>query len=142
MDYTLHKDNPMFKQHVVYMNRWEFINLAKQPKTHLDRCAAISFNDTLDELKEIRSIARTDGGSLLSLIVPDDESMNEGMARTIFQFVVDNMHRNFVVHCFAGASRSVAVAKWIAEYLEFDAPSLQDVKYYNQHIYNLLKQME
>lgn len=64
---------------------------------------------------------------------------DEGHARQIIGFVDDaikNKDIGIIVHCWAGVSRSAAVAKWIAGLhgLSFN----EEYKLYNPHVYRKL----
>jgi predicted protein tyrosine phosphatase len=68
--------------------------------------------------------------------------MGELQARAIIQFVMrmhdDKRCEGILVHCWAGVSRSAAVAKWISERYQLSFP--KDYEYANQHVYMLLRE--
>lgn len=49
---------------------------------------------------------------------PDAVLFDEEMARQVREFADQHRERNFLVHCDAGISRSVAVGLWLRDYLE------------------------
>jgi predicted protein tyrosine phosphatase len=75
--------------------------------------------------------------------ISDDEYVRIGdvQARAIIQFVRrmhdDSRVEGILVHCWAGVSRSAAVAKWISERYGLSFPA--DHECYNKHVYNLLR---
>lgn len=56
--------------------------------------------------------------------VVEAELLSKRDAERLYDFIVDNSDKNIVVHCEGGASRSVAVAKFILE--NFDGYKLTD----------------
>ena len=68
--------------------------------------------------------------------------MGDLHARAIIQFVMrmhdDKRCEGILVHCWAGVSRSAAVAKWIAERYKLRFPD--GYEYANQHVYMLLRE--
>lgn len=68
-------------------------------------------------------------------------AFNDGHARTVVDFVrgLDAQVEGVVVHCFAGISRSAAVAKFIADTYELPFP--QAYAQYNKLIYRRLNQV-
>ena len=66
------------------------------------------------------------------------ELMSEAQADEIIEWLkkYEDKIDSVIVHCWAGASRSAGVAKFIAKRynLTFD----EDYRYYNKHVYNLL----
>jgi predicted protein tyrosine phosphatase len=62
-------------------------------------------------------------------------------ARAIIEFVTrcnDEKVEGILVHCYAGISRSAAVAKWIAERHGLSFPA--DYDEYNKHVYTTLRE--
>ena len=53
-------------------------------------------------------------------------------ARRIFEFIKKNKHRDFLVHCSAGISRSGAIGQFILDYLGGDKEYFEK---YNPHIH-------
>ena len=109
-----------------------------------DTYAAISIQDTISggfgfELKENKYCK-----AVLTLYFDDIERpergskrMTPGQAKQIVDFI--NANRNvdtLLIHCFAGFSRSRAVGVFAREYLGI--PPTDD-KYFNNHVYKLLK---
>ncbi|WP_283742988.1 hypothetical protein [Sideroxydans sp. CL21] len=68
--------------------------------------------------------------------------MGELQARAVIEFVQrmneDKRCEGILVHCWAGVSRSAAVAKWISERYRLSFP--KDYAYANQHVYMLLRE--
>jgi predicted protein tyrosine phosphatase len=67
--------------------------------------------------------------------------MDELQAHAIIEFArrmhEDERCEGILVHCWAGVSRSAAVAKWISE--KYGLPFPKDYEYANQHVYKLLR---
>lgn len=137
MDLTLIKTNPLLKQHVVYCGRHA---LLRDPEIARNR-VLISINDTHDEWSEMLDFHYADHS--LRLMFADVDSEEDGgltliQARQITAFIYRHIDRNFIVHCFAGASRSAAVAKFIVELLKLDDSDTANLKHYNEYVYNVL----
>ena len=68
--------------------------------------------------------------------------MGDLQARAVIEFVLrmqeDKRCEGILVHCWAGISRSAAVAKWISERCEVYFPSQYQL--YNKHVYALLRE--
>jgi predicted protein tyrosine phosphatase len=70
-----------------------------------------------------------------------ERAFDERLAKQMFKFILDNGHRDIVVHCDAGMSRSVAVAEFIHDYFGHDIEFkgiAKDNKDMNQLVYTLL----
>jgi len=66
---------------------------------------------------------------------------SEQQARDIIEFVEfcsDEKLEGILVHCFAGISRSAAVAKWISDKYDLSFP--KDYDQYNKHVYQVLRE--
>ena len=62
--------------------------------------------------------------------------MDERQAAQIIDFLMQHQHtENILIHCFAGMSRSAAVAKFAAEMYELSA---SEHPYYNQWVYDMM----
>lgn len=140
MDYNLIKTNPLLKQHVIYCGRYDLLRNVDFAKTR----AVISINDTIDEMKEVVHALRDTTNHVhpfcfLDVGDGEDGAISLRQAEALVQCIEDYRDSNFLVHCFAGASRSAAVAKFIVEYLQLDDSDTTNLKYYNEYVYNMLK---
>lgn len=144
MDYRIHRENPFLNQHILTCGRHEIIRQAEnRPDPIWLGRAVISVNDMFTEELEIVQSVLVGNDRLLTLVFADDhESFTLAHARAISDFVWKNHHSSFLVHCFIGASRSVAIAKWIAERLGIDDPELAAATSYNHHVYATLKGLD
>lgn len=109
--------------------------------THLDNSyAVISINDFPHEAEDIENVTEPHCDNLCTIVAKDDEKdFSEAQARFIKEFVELNRDKRFIVHCWAGISRSAAVCKWLCEHLDGKLPpNLQNYKIYNKHVYNVL----
>lgn len=73
--------------------------------------------------------------------VPNLISFNEVIAEQLHSFIVKHYGSNFVVHCDAGVSRSVAVAAYMRDYLGYNAYFRGDAKddsHKNVIVYNTM----
>lgn len=63
-------------------------------------------------------------------------------AKKIHRFVSECVGESILVHCFAGMSRSAAIAKYISDKngyaLDLSPPCLGTVQHYNRHVYGTL----
>ena len=123
-------------QEVLFMSRWDM----KKNIPHItNKYAVISVNDTEQELHEIKDLL-SEACEVLSLVVKDDdEDFNDAHAEEIKKFVNANSEKSILVHCFAGISRSAAIARW-AEYELFGelSPRMKNYSVYNKHVYDVL----
>ena len=134
---------------VRFMSRWDFINIIRAADNHnnqLDnRFAIISLNDTETEQKEMEQhvYLHTQCDNKIFMTFqdvdhPDNGGISNRQAKKLFQFIKENEGKSFVVHCFAGVSRSAAVAKFIQEYYDIDDPILESYKIYNRMVFSKL----
>lgn len=140
MDYNFVKDNPLLKQHVIYCGRHAVLRDPDLTKTRV----LISINDTVAEMRQIAELLANNPLNVYQFCFLDVEAgdvgaMDLSTAKSIVQYIEDCKDSNFLVHCFAGASRSAAVAKFIVEYLQLDDQGTANLKHYNKHVYNMLK---
>lgn len=102
----------------------------------------ISINDTLREEHEIRNLCNVVGVSAFETFQfkDDEESFTPEIALKIKELVDPKFYLvdNIVVHCFAGVSRSAAVAKWINDYKCLGEKLYKDYKQHNRHVYDVL----
>lgn len=139
MDYNLVKDNPLLKQHVIYCGRHAIL---RRPELCANRCV-ISISDTVPELIEMQELLTpmhwpSQTHRFLDVELGEQGAMANTTAASLVQFIEDYRDCNFLVHCFLGASRSAAVAKFIVEYLGLDDSDTANLNHYNKHVYNLL----
>jgi len=92
--------------------------------------------------------------AILRLVFDDIEQFAEGQnlfsisqARSIMSWVKDVPEgATVVVHCYAGVSRSAAVAKFLHQHLGFmlrlDPPCYGKLDRYNGHVYGLLRLLD
>ena len=139
MDYNLVRNNPLIGRHVIYCSR---SNILHDPLLWGTR-AVISISDTEAEYQQMQDLFAEHDCALL-LKFADVESFDEAnsfdahMAMAIKRFVDWHCNRSFVVHCFLGASRSAAVAKFLVGYLGLDDSDTGNLKHYNKLVYNVL----
>lgn len=64
-------------------------------------------------------------------------------ARDIYEFIIRNLGKDFVVHCDAGVSRSMAVGCFIHDFFNYglDLQSYDTTEYRNKLVYSLLKEI-
>lgn len=139
MDFNLNKDNPLFKQHVITCGRHVILRQEEvEPSPIWLARSVISISDTEAEEVAMRDCFWGCNGVLYLMFADDDASFTEVHARQIYDHVYKHHRDNFLVHCFLGCSRSVAVAKWMVEYLGVDDLELTEIKSFNHHVYNTL----
>ena len=106
--------------------------------------AYISISDNEEEREEMQCLFDELGLTYLALDFQDvdeitDGSITDEKAMQILRFVDENAHMNFYVHCFAGISRSGAIAKFINEYFDADNPYLSRYVGHNRMVFNKLQ---
>lgn len=129
---------------VAYMGRHEFVRTIKTYEENFDdRYAVISISDNETERLEIKTQVELhtncNNGIFVAFADSDDtDCINNKQAKEIVQFIADNEGKFFIVHCFAGVSRSAAVAKFINEYYDLGLVDLENYKIYNKKVKNRL----
>lgn len=125
----------------VFMSRWDFKKKAVpvlDPELH----AVISFSDNPREMEDIRATIPKGVANFLCVAKDDEIDFSPSLAKEIIRFVKENSKKYFVIHCFAGVSRSAAVARWIELHLEKQLPlNLQNYSLYNKHIFDTLERV-
>lgn len=139
MDYNYVKHNPLLGRHVIYCGRSAIL---QDPMLWATR-AVISINDTDAEYNQMLDLFEGHDCALILKFADVDsfeeaDSFDAHMARTVKRFVDWHHNRSIVVHCFLGASRSAAVAKFLVDYLGLDDSDTGNLKHYNKHVYNVL----
>lgn len=132
----------MDKPTVTHMSRFDMKRMLKNKEVP-DNTVIISINDTDGEESEIISLWDDyhNYSNLVTYIFKDDEeSFSELQANCIVEDVefAKNYGKNIIVHCFAGVSRSAAVAKWINDYLKLGIEKYNDYTQHNKHVYDTL----
>lgn len=124
------------------VNFYDRTTAKKLFNTDINGEALISISDTIEELNEMSDITNVTPALFLSFYDVDDSEhgMNEDHAKAIVNFVTECNRRklNINVHCFAGVSRSGAIAKWINDHYGLDNVKLNSYSLYNKHIYSML----
>jgi predicted protein tyrosine phosphatase len=74
--------------------------------------------------------------------LPGFQMISPEHCREIIDYVTE-LHRlpqpiTLIVHCFAGISRSAAVAKWVNDAFELDLPQYHERFFHNTHVYSEL----
>ena len=120
------------------MSRFDF----KRTLKALDKnTAVISINDTDKEKKEMSKLTQDICPALILAFKDDEYGFTKQHAKQIQDFVKANKNKVFVVHCFAGVSRSAAVARWIEDTVDGkNSHRLARYTLYNKHVYNTLMQ--
>ena len=105
----------------------------------LSEYAIISISDSSYEHDEMINLL--DGYNYTAAMFADSDA-NDGIsdlqAKMILEFIRKNQGKKFLCHCFAGISRSGAIAKFINEFCEYGDWYLEDYKGYNRRVYNKL----
>lgn len=127
------------KKKVEFMSRGQMKKFIETREHLNENVAIISINDTPYEYDDMMELLE---GSNFSISMFADSDGNDGIsplqAKCLLSFIDTNYNKDFYVHCFAGVSRSGAVAKFINEYLDRGHMYLEDYKGYNRRVYNTL----
>lgn len=127
---------------VEFMSRFDMIRKIKAndfPKKYL----IVSINDTENEKGEIRNLIirhTSRYATMNGYLIKDDSSLQIDSLRELFwdlDFSLPEVDHVFV-HCFAGVSRSAAVAKFIRDKWGYENSRLDDYNQYNLDIYSQL----
>lgn len=132
------------------MKRADFVD-RKQAKTaikrnQINKCNLISISDTVDEMQEMQEMweLHNNAGSAIFLVFADVEDESSGLTQEVAERIVDFVEdslaqkQDLLVHCFAGISRSGAVAKFVNEYLSLGNDYLENYQGHNKFVYHTL----
>ena len=128
----------MMTDKVKFISRGEIKRLLNDG-VDLSEYAIISISDSSYEYDEMINLL--DGYNYASFMFADSDAsdgISELQAKAILTFIRNNYGSKFLVHCFAGISRSGAVAKFINEFYEYGDWYLEDYNGYNRRVYNKL----
>ncbi len=131
----------MTKQTIEFLSRGMIKKRIKDDPLSFTRdVAVISISDTMTELGDMEQMLEELDSPYAVYSFADIDvgptGMSERQAESILRFVTANRDCNFVVHCWAGISRSSGVAKFINEYLDINDLCLRNYKGYNRRVYN------
>lgn len=130
---------------LTHVSRFEMKKMLKNNEVP-DNTLIISVNDTEDELSQIIDLTfELEYSQTLHftgyVFADDGESFNEGIASDILnelESCIDAGINNIIVHCFAGLSRSAAIAKGINDYMNLNMDKYNNYAQHNLHVYNTL----
>jgi len=128
---------------VTFMGRFEFVHLIRTQ--NVDNCALISINDSTTENNEMKVHIELETNNRNHICLAfqdvdhhDGTGISNRQAKKLFDFIKENEGKDFIVHCFAGVSRSAAVAKFINDYYDVQDLVLENYKIYNKLVYSKL----
>ena len=105
----------------------------------------ISVSDTEKERTDMSYHVATHANRFIGQVFADNETAFEKHQASVLVEMIDEAYeegmRRFVVHCWAGVSRSGAIAKFINDFYgegEYH-PILGDYKVYNKRVYTMLE---
>lgn len=105
----------------------------------------ISVNDTEAERDDMgHFLADRANRVILQLFLDNESSFQKSQAETLVELIDEAYEdglRRFVIHCWAGISRSGAIAKYINDFYGEgeNHPFLGDYKVYNKRVYTMLE---
>ena len=71
------------------------------------------------------------------------KGLTDEQAATIYDFISNNIGKDFYIHCRAGVSRSQAVGRFLSDIYGYEIISVaQNGAFPNQHVLSLLKRIE
>lgn len=130
----------MKRQQCDFVSRASFVELIDSQPSMLIKRRIISISDTKEERDEmvdkLCNIGATDFHSFV--FNDDDVGMDVESARAIFRLISTLGSRDLIVHCFAGVSRSGAIAKFANEYNDIGHFYLEDYMGHNRVVFDQL----
>lgn len=107
-----------------------------------DPCCARQKPNDIMFVKEIVQFEFLDIDEKASPDIYPDFAMTKEDAKLILEFIkkTDAQNRSLIVHCFAGVSRSGAVAKFASEKFNFIRRNAH-CNLFNEHVYQLLNEV-
>lgn len=134
----------MSKMNITFHSRGEIKKLVENEQINKDT-VAISISDTEDERTAMSYLMVNTSCRFIGQVFRDDESSFQKHQAEMLVQLIDEAYqegkRHFVVHCFAGVSRSGAVAKFINDFYGEgpNHPILGEYKVYNRRVYTMLE---
>lgn len=132
-------------QRVVKLSRAEMLDMLETGLPAQRKFAIISINDNVEDAELVKALVEMNNPTveeLATIVHPDDcHTSFRGHVENIQNLLdkIKNTDTILIVHCWAGISRSAAVAKFAEEYLDTPVKSLNTYKIYNNVIYNTLQ---
>ncbi len=128
---------------IEFWSRGDMKRMLKANAIDFDKDVVISINDTVyeyDEMSALLAEADPTGLNFTKVVFKDDdEDFGVIQAEIILNFIKKHgQDKNYHVHCFAGISRSGAIAKYIDEYFKAGNRYLKQYKGYNKHVFNTM----
>lgn len=133
---------------VSHVSRASMIKYLKSD--NIENTLIISVNDTENEVHEIQNLFNKNNNKnnnkLLTLQILDTNEI-EGFtlqsAKDIFSNVeyAFNHKLNIVVHCWAGISRSAAIAKVISDFYGVNVHTYENYRIHNKNLYNSIEKI-
>lgn len=124
---------------VEFVSRGDFKRLCAKTHELQEDWVAISISDTKREhLEASEWVKNKFSDSILLVFSDDDTGIDDKDLDELFSFINKNPNKNVLVHCFAGVSRSGAVAKFVNEYYDYGNWYLEDYMGYNKKVYDQL----
>lgn len=128
---------------IYFMSRGDF--LANISKFDAGNYALISISDNMTERREMQDILGEQikdcpyiTTNFQDVDHDDGTGISNIQAKELLTFIKAYSDKDFIVHCFAGVSRSAAVAKFINDYYDAGNIALEIYKIYNKLVYNKL----
>lgn len=124
---------------ISFISRYDIKTALRKNSPLLSGAAIISINDTDKELEEMRGLIGK--RPALFLKFKDDikgEVITQEQCKAINDFIRKHRDKPFVVHCFAGISRSAAIAIHINNLLERGDATLLQYRSYNSEVLKVL----
>lgn len=134
----------MTQLHITFHSRAEIKRMVDDEFIDKDT-VVISVNDTEAERDDMGYFLTGRANRvILQLFLDNESSFQKSQAETLVKLIDEAYEdglRRFVIHCWAGISRSGAIAKYINDFYGegVDHPLLGDYKVYNKRVYTMLE---
>lgn len=119
---------------VNFMSRFKFKEVFNNNLINDNYCI-ISISDTVNECNEIKDLIGGNLNNLCIYIKDNADHYDDDIYDIISNFIIDNIDKKFIIHCFQGINRSAGVAKAIIDYKKINDKYMNNYIEYNKALH-------